>query len=76
MATILPSGRAPLGDGYVGRLDPTRDEKSLRINEELALTPLDALVAIEAANTPLSVVFTDCASMITTVGSERRPAFS
>ena len=62
--------------GHAGRLDPTRDEKALCIYEDLALAPLHALVAVEAANAPSSVVFTDCASMITTVGSVRRPAFS
>ncbi|MDT0684571.1 hypothetical protein RM543_18060 [Roseicyclus sp. F158] len=62
--------------GHAGWLDPARDEKAFGIHEDLPLAALHALMAVEAANAPLSVVFTDCASMITTVGSIRRPAFS
>jgi hypothetical protein len=61
--------------GHTCRLDPAGDEKPLRINEYLALSSLHPLVTVEAANAPLSVVLTDWASMITTVGSARRPAF-
>jgi hypothetical protein len=39
----------------------------------MALAALDPLVAIEAADAPFSVVFTDWASMITTLGPGCRP---
>lgn len=63
-----------LAIGHASELDRVCNEKALRIDEHLALAPRHVLVAVEAA--PLSVVFIDWASMITTVGSVRRPAFS
>ena len=52
-----PARRSAIGD--TGWFDPARDKKALGIDEDLALAPFYPLVAVEAANTPLSVVFTD-----------------
>jgi hypothetical protein len=57
--------------GDASRLDATRDEETLRIDERLAA--LDALVPIGAAKARLSVILTDWLSMIATNGSGRRP---
>jgi hypothetical protein len=59
---------------HAGRLDPAGDQQAQRVDQDVALAALHSLVPIEAANAPFSVVFTDCPSMMTTLGPGRRPA--
>jgi hypothetical protein len=59
---------------YAGRLDPAGDQQAQRVDQDVALAALHPFVPIEAAHAPFSVVFTDCPSMMTTLGPGRRPA--
>ena len=50
------------------------DRDTEHVDQNVAFPSLYPFVAIEAANAPLSLVFTDCPSMMPSVGSTRRPA--
>ena len=65
----------PLLIRQIGRLDPLGNRQAERVDKEIALAPFYPLVPVETArNPPISVVFTDWLSMITTLGFCQRPA--
>jgi len=53
-----------------------RQEKSERIDSDMALAPVDLLAGIVTADPPFSVVFTLWLSMIAAVGLASRPSRS
>jgi hypothetical protein len=57
-------------------LDTARDWQTKCINQDVPFAAFDPLVPVESTGPPRSVVFTDCPSMITTVGQAARPAAS
>ena len=60
----------------VGRMDGNRQQKSQRIDGDMALAPVYLLAGIVAADPPFSVVFTLWLSRIAAVGLASRPSCS
>jgi hypothetical protein len=57
-------------------MDENLQDQPIRVDEQVALAPLDLLTAIKAASPPFCVVFTDWLSMIAALGVGLRPAFT
>jgi site-specific DNA recombinase len=56
------------------RVHDRREHQPEGVYDEVALAPLDLLAGVEALGPPLSVVFTDCESMIARLGVRSFPA--
>jgi hypothetical protein len=60
----------------IGSTDPIGDRQADRIDQDVPLSTFHPLEGVEAARSTISVVFTDCPSIITTVGHSLFPARS
>jgi len=73
-AELLDQPLAPIPILHVGRVDDQRDDKAKRVDDDMALSPLDFLARIVTSFAPFSAVFTDWLSMMAALGVGLRPS--
>lgn len=67
---------AAVAVGYIRGQRLDLKEQALRVNEQVALAPLDLLAAVVTSQPPFSLVLTDCESKMAALGWALRPAFT